>query len=128
MPPSGHRTDPFHILVVEDDPDVLDLVCRTLRSAGHTVDGASGAEEALRLAHAGAHDLLIVDLMLPDADGVILQGRLNQVDPGLKDRTIFMTGFTSREPVVAYLKSLSAHFIQKPFGPAELLDAVNGVS
>lgn len=103
---------------------MLELVCRTLREEGHSVDSATGAEEAMRLARSGAHDLLILDLMLPDGDGVILQGRLKQLEPGLKDRTIFMTGFTSREPVIAYLKSLSARFIHKPFGRAELLDAV----
>jgi DNA-binding response OmpR family regulator len=66
--------------------------------------------------------------MLPDADGIILHGRMRRVRPGLVERTIFMTGFSSQQPVVNYLKSLSAVFLHKPFAAAELVSAVGQVA
>lgn len=123
-----HRSGPLRILVVEDDPDLLEVVCRTLESIGHQVTGVSDSTTALAEAEAARFDLVILDLILPDCDGVILQGKLNRLSPGLHRRTIFMTGFTSQEPVVQYLRSLSADYIHKPFTARQLLDAVERVA
>ncbi len=120
-------SEPLRILVVEDDPGLLEVVCRTLESTGHQVTGARDSRTALTEAESGTFDLVILDLILPDCDGVILQGKLNQLSPGLHRRTIFMTGFTSQEPVVRYLRSLSADYIHKPFTLEQLLEAVERV-
>jgi two-component system, OmpR family, response regulator len=121
--PSSSRAR--RILVVEDDQGILELVRTVLQHEGYRVDTASTSQAALRKARARSYDLVILDLILPDADGVILLGKLKKFLPGLEGRTIFMTGFTSREPVLDYLRSRSAEFLQKPFRAEDLLDAVN---
>ena len=75
-----------------------------------------------------SHDAVVLDLILPDADGVLLYARMRKVRPRLQGRTVFMTGFTSEEPVVEYLRSLSAEFLQKPFAAEELVRAVERVA
>jgi len=121
-PPNPTRS--LKILVVEDDPGLLEVVCRCLASTGYEVTPAADSHTALEEARSARFDLVILDLMLPDCDGVILQGKLNKLSPGLQSRTIFMTGFSSEQPVVAYLKSLSAVYLHKPFTTDELLKAV----
>ena len=122
-PPARMKT-----LVVEDDRDLLELITRILEQRGHAVDAATDGETAVRLACANRYDLIILDLILPDSDGVILHGRLKKVAPNLEGKTIFMTGFTSQQPVIDYLRSLSAVFLHKPFGPEDLVRAVEKVS
>ena len=116
------------ILVVEDDASLRDLIQVILSEQGFVVDAAGTSQAALELARAGHHKLLVLDLILPDADGVILHGKLKKLLPGIEDRTIFMTGLTAEGPVIEYLRSLGAAFLQKPFKPVELIGAVAKVS
>lgn len=116
------------VLVVEDDPGLLELVTRILEVEGYRVEGASSGHAAMAALQAAEPDVLLLDLMLPDADGIILHGRMRRVRPGLGRRTIFMTGFSSQQPVVDYLRSLSAVFLHKPFAAAELVSAVGQVA
>ena len=116
------------VLVVEDDQSLLDFIGELLRERGHAVDMARTSHDALNLARLHRYDLLILDLILPDADGVILHGKLKSIIPEIERRTIFMTGFSSETPVVEYLRSISAEFLQKPFRTGQLLDAVTRLS
>ncbi|MGA2751186.1 MAG: response regulator, partial [Verrucomicrobiota bacterium] len=58
------------ILVVDDEPDVLDLVTYNLGQAGFQTDTAADGAEALRKARSSAPDLILLDLMLPEMDGL----------------------------------------------------------
>src|ERR1044071_4697542 len=60
------------ILVVEDEPDIRELIVFTLRTHGYEVDEAGTAEEAWRKASATPPQLLVLDLFLPDMDGISL--------------------------------------------------------
>jgi len=115
---------PKKILVIDDDPGLLVLVATVLEAEGYSVQTAKTSKTALQKARACEFDLVLLDLMLPDADGVILHGKLKKLSPGIESRTIFMTGFTSQGPVIAYLESLGAGFLHKPFLPADLVKAV----
>jgi len=117
-----------HVLVVEDDPAVLELVTRILQLEGYRVDAVSTSRAAMDAVQAADPDVLLLDLILPDADGVLLHGRLRRIRPGIEKRTIFMTGFSSQTPVVDYLRSLSAVFLHKPFAASELVSAVGMVA
>lgn len=121
------RGAPSRALVVEDDEQVLELVRTILECHGVTVDTATDSQTAQRRVRDQHYDVVILDLILPDCDGVILHGKLRKISPGLEKKTIFMTGFTSNEPVIDYLRSLSVEFIHKPFGPDELVNAVEKV-
>ena len=124
MPSSSTTRAPKRVLAIDDDPGVLELIAAILEERGLEVDTARTSQVALRRARQSSYDLIILDLILPDADGIILHGKLKKLSPGIEGRTIFMTGFTSQEPVIDYLKSLSAEFIHKPFLPDDLLRAV----
>jgi DNA-binding response OmpR family regulator len=116
------------VLVVEDDTGLLELITRILEVEGYRVDGVSSGHAAMAAVEAAEPDVLVLDLMLPDADGILLHGRLRRLRPALGRRTIFMTGFSSQAPVLDYLKSLSAVFLHKPFAAAELVSAVDQVA
>lgn len=75
-------TSTQNILVVDDDPDLLQAMSRLLTRAGYGVIEAGTATEALRLAREQRPDLALVDLLLPDFDGITLSRRF-QTDPAL---------------------------------------------
>ena len=112
------------VLVVEDDQDARDTMEEILLADGFEVDTAADGDKALRKIQDKRYDLAIVDLMLPDSDGVLLRGRIQKTDPELSSRLIFTTGFTTQRDVVAYLTQAGSAFLAKPFRPNELIDAV----
>ena len=112
------------VLVVDDDRDTRAIIEETLISGGFDVDTASDSRMALRKIEATRYDVAIVDLMLPDLDGVLLQGRIRQSDPELAGKVIFTTGFTDRPVVLKALKHLGRGFLAKPFETGQLLAAV----
>ena len=79
---------------------------------------------ALRKIQATHYDLAILDLMLPDADGVLLQTKIRQTDPELSERVIFTTGYTDQASVLEFLRRQGKAFLGKPFAPSQLIDAV----
>jgi len=115
---------PAAVLIIEDDAGLQEIMGHVLELEGYRVEIAGTAEAALRRVRARQHDVILLDLILPDADGVLLLARLRKARPGIEARTLLMTGFTSQEPVVRYLKSLSAGFLHKPFAAGELVRAV----
>jgi two-component system, cell cycle sensor histidine kinase and response regulator CckA len=108
------------ILLVEDEPMILEMVSLMLQSQGHTVLAAATPGEALRLAreHANALHLLITDVIMPEMNGRELARNLLTLYPGLK--RLFMSGYTAN--VIAHHGVLDAgvHFIQKPFSSKDL--------
>ena len=103
------------ILVVEDEPAILQVGQVLLESIGYTVLAAGTPEQALRLAdeHDGEIDLLVTDVIMPRMSGKELADRLQPSRPGM--RCLFMSGYTSS--VIAHRGVLDegVQFIQKPF-------------
>jgi len=112
------------VLVVEDDRDTRTMVEEVLIAGGFDVDTAGDSQAALRKIRATRYDLAIVDLMLPDLDGVLLHDKIARVDLRLSRRLVFTTGFTDRPAVVDFLRRTARGFLAKPFRPDELLSAV----
>jgi len=113
------------VLVVDDDRDIRTIIEETLVASGYDVDTATDSGMALRKIESTHYDLAIVDLMLPDIDGVMLQGKMRVKDPELSSRVIFTTGFTDRAAVLDFLKHQGKAFLGKPFRSDELLEAVH---
>ena len=112
----------MRILIVEDDPDLAELVALGLRNESYAVDTAdtcAGAEELLRLT---AYDVACFDLGLPDGDGLDLVRRLPD-DPDLRRprRTLVLTGRDAVTDRVAGLDAGADDYLVKPFHFAELL-------
>ncbi len=103
------------VLVVEDEPMILEVTTTMLESLGYTVLPMPGPVEAIRCVHeySGTIHLMLTDVIMPKMNGRLLAERLQTLIPGL--RCVFMSGYTA--DVIAYHGVLDEgmHFIQKPF-------------
>jgi DNA-binding response OmpR family regulator len=106
------------ILVIEDDTDIRLLVGRELRALGHTVDAVGLAEEGLFAARAADYGLVIVDLGLPDGDGLDLVREFRR--RGIAAPVLMLTARRKVEDRVAGLSSGADDYLVKPFALAEL--------
>ena len=114
---TGPRTDGVQILVVEDEAAIRDLLRTTLEAAGHAVLEARDAREGRTLAGNRRIDLFLIDLGLPDADGLSLIRHLR----GWTQRPILVLSARSEEAQkVEALDAGADDFVTKPFGVAEL--------
>jgi CheY-like chemotaxis protein len=108
------------ILLVEDQPDTLDMLSTTFRSAGYDVVACASATEALLLAENGGFDLVISDIGMPGMDGFDFIRTL-RTDPLLKDiPAIAVTGYASEKDAAAALRAGFNIHLGKPIEPAEL--------
>jgi signal transduction histidine kinase len=108
------------VLLVEDEPAILQMTTRMLERMGYTVLAANRPGEAMRLAetHPGQIHLLMTDVVMPEMNGRDLAKNLISLYPNL--RRLFMSGYTAN--VIAHHGVLDegVHFIQKPFSKEEL--------
>ncbi len=111
-----------HVLLVEDEPNLSLLVTRLLSVAGYQVSASSSGSEGLRGALAGDHDLVILDLMLPDMRGEDLLAELLAVRP--ESRVLVLSSVTDLARRVGVLDGGAVDFLGKPFATAELLARV----
>jgi PAS domain S-box-containing protein len=112
------------VLVVDDEPEVRDLV-RAVLSAESEVDTAASAAEALEhLQGPAAYDLVLCDLMMPETSGADLCRRLESERPDAARRIVFMTGGAVSENLDAYLAESPRPVLDKPFTPDELKEFV----
>ncbi len=115
------------ILIVDDDLDTLRLVGLTLDKQGYKIVAASGGRQALSLARSRKPDLILLDLMMPDMDGIEVARRL-RADPETQGIPIIM--FTAKAQTEDKLEGYEAgadDYITKPAQPRELLAHVRAV-
>ena len=115
------------VLLVEDDLTVRELVNRLLTQHGYIVLMASSGAEALYLAqqHSGEIRLLLTDVVMPGLSGAALAEQLTEIQPALK--VLFMSGYTNDAILHHGVLEPGISFLQKPFGPADLLRKVRAV-
>ena len=109
----------MRLLVVEDDTAIREFLDRSLSEAGYQVDTASNAAEAVQSAIEGIHDALIVDLNLPDMDGLDLIARLRA--QGSSSPVLILSARRSVDDRVRGLEQGGDDYLTKPFALAELL-------
>ncbi len=111
------------VLVVDDEPTIVDGLRMTLEAEGYAVRIAGSIDTALAaLAQLEAH-MAIVDLMLPDGDGISLTRELKKRDPALE--VIIITAYGSVRRAMEATKGAGAfHVLEKPFDPEEVLGLV----
>jgi len=110
------------ILVVDDEPAVLDVTSRILRKNGYATISASNCEEALSLASSRDFQLLLTDSVMPGMSGATLAERITATRPGL--RVVHMSGYNDGMLTAQDIRDGSLAFVQKPFTAAALLDTV----
>ena len=112
---------PHKVLVVEDEPNIRELVCLHLGLEGYACEGVGDGKEALRRAEADRFDLMVLDLMIPGLDGISLtrairNGRINQDVP-----ILMLTARRDESDRVLGLESGADDYLTKPFGVRELV-------
>ena len=110
-----------HILVVDDDPAILRLVCTNLKARGYTVSAAMDGEEALKAVESDFVDLIVLDIMMPRLDGVEVCRRVRE----WSDVPIIVLSARGDEKDKVKCLELGADdYLTKPFGIAELMARV----
>ncbi len=111
--------EPRHILVVDDDPAIGQMLTKALARHGFAVDATTSAEEALEKCGKVSYDAALVDLVMPGRDGADLSGTLRRLFPGLPIG--LLTGYSHSPLIPTFEKSGMAVF-KKPVLIQELVD------
>jgi DNA-binding response OmpR family regulator len=109
----------MHLLLVEDELEIQSFLKRSLAEAGYQVEAAGDGKTAERLAIEGGHDALIVDLGLPDQDGISLILRLREI--GVNAPVLILSARRAVDDRVRGLEQGGDDYLTKPFALAELL-------
>ena len=109
----------MRLLLVEDEPEIQSFLTRSLADAGYQVEAAADGITAERLATENTYDVLIVDLGLPDQDGISLILRLRQL--GVRAPVLILSARRSVDDRVRGLEQGGDDYLTKPFALAELL-------
>lgn len=107
------------VLVIDDDQAMLELAQYQLQSEGYEVSTAETGEQALKLAEGQRFDIALIDLQLPDFNGIELVGQLKAISPDTE--IIMVTGYGSVSNAVEATKAGAFYFVEKPVEFEELL-------
>jgi len=113
------------ILVVDDEPSIVDSVATSLRYEGFEVEQASDGRHALEAAQERTPDLIVLDVMLPDLDGLEVTRRLRS--DGLRVPVLFLTARDGLEDKVAGLTVGGDDYVTKPFALVEVIARVHAI-
>jgi two-component system OmpR family response regulator len=113
------------ILVVDDEPSIVDSVATVLRYEGYDVDVASSGSVALQKAQDGAFDLIVLDVMLPDFNGFEVTRRIRS--DGLDVPVLFLTAKGDVDDRVTGLTIGGDDYVAKPFSLVELVARIKAI-
>ncbi|HWP34866.1 MAG TPA: response regulator [Thermodesulfobacteriota bacterium] len=116
----GDARRPHRILVVDDEPDLVELVAANLRRAGFAVEGATSGARALARLGAEPFDLVILDLMLPDVQGLEVCRALRRDPRTARLPVIMLTARGEEAEKLAGFEAGADDYVTKPFSPREL--------
>jgi DNA-binding response OmpR family regulator len=112
------RAETARILVVDDEPKLVDFVCRALSAQGFSVDGATDGARGLELIEERDYELVVLDLLMDGIDGVTVLKRATQSRPLLP--VLVLSALPDVETRVRCLELGAADYMTKPFALAEL--------
>ena len=115
----------MRILVVEDEQAIATFVVQGLTEAGYAIDLAADAAECLHWAAIAEYDLIVLDVMLPDEDGLLVCAELRR--RGLRTPVLMVTARDAVDDRVAGLDSGADDYLVKPFAFAELLARIRAL-
>ena len=115
------------ILVVEDEPQIQELLAINLQHAGHRVVRASSAEEAESAIRAELPDVVILDWMLPGESGISLAKRLRAAERTQGLPIIMLTARAMEHDKISGLEAGADDYLTKPFSPKELSARIQAV-
>lgn len=114
------------LLVVEDEPNLLSIIRKGLSESGHEVSAAMDGTTALEMASAHAFDVIVLDVMLPDVNGIEICRRLRA--NGDYTPILLLTALGTTENVVTGLNAGADDYMVKPFSFGELSARINALA
>jgi len=106
------------ILIVDDDEVMQETLSSVLRKGGYEIFSVASGNEALSLIKKNIIDLVLLDMKLPDVDGLEIQKKIRAFDTEIL--VIIMTAYSDIQSAVSAMKSGAYHYINKPFELEEL--------
>ena len=125
MPSNEGKSD--KIVLIEDDPDVLDLVRYNLSKAGFSVTVARDGLEGLKAARIAGPDLIVLDLMIPEMRGEDVCRELKADPATARIPVIMLTAKAQADDRIAGLELGADDYVTKPFSPRELILRIEGL-
>lgn len=113
------------IMVVDDNPDIITIVKTILEGKGYTVLSASSGIELLDMLKNQKPDLIILDIMMPEMDGLEVLSRLKAVTETAAIPVILLTAKVQYEDVLGGYKLGADYYITKPFTSTQLVNGIN---
>ncbi len=120
--PGDGRLEPYRVLLIEDEPGIVDFVTRGLQTEGFEVHSALDGAEGERIALRGGFDAIVLDLMLPGRSGLEILTAVQRATPSVP--VIVLTARGELEDRVAGLEAGAVDYLVKPFSLAELIARV----
>jgi two-component system response regulator HydG len=114
---------PAHILVIDDDKAMRDACFQILSRQGYRVELAASAKQGLTLLERLSFDTILLDLVMPDMDGLEALKKIRALDPDVE--VIIITGYGTIQSAVESIKAGAFHFLSKPFVPDDLRNLVS---
>lgn len=102
-----------HILVIDDEVQICDMVVAALQKTGYSVSSADNALTAYRMLEQESYDAILSDVMMPGEDGIHFLGRVHQAMPDIP--VVLMTGYAQLQMTINAIKNGAFDFIHKPF-------------
>jgi two-component system phosphate regulon response regulator PhoB len=115
------------VLIVDDDPDIVRLVSYNLSHAGYEVQTATTGRKALELIQQHPPDLIVLDLMLPDVDGMEVCRSLRQQAPSRRIPIVMLTARGEEIDRVVGFELGADDYVAKPFSPRELVLRIKSI-
>lgn len=122
---SQSQTSEAKLLVVDDEPNIRDLLASSLRFAGFDVSTAANGASAFHLATTENPDLIVLDVMLPDMDGFTVTRRLR--DAGVRVPVLFLTARDDMQDKIQGLTVGGDDYVTKPFGLEEVVARIRAI-
>ena len=113
---------PLNILVIDDESVICDACRLVLSEKGHAVDSCLTGRDGLRAIERGAHNIILLDMKLPDIDGTEILKTVRGKTPA--PCVIVMTGYSTMSNALQAMKLGAADYLAKPFTDDELITAI----
>jgi two-component system, NtrC family, nitrogen regulation response regulator NtrX len=110
-----------HVLIVDDEAEIRESLESILKEEGYLVTSAATASEALALLHDAAYDVVLLDIWLPDRDGLETLGEIRQMDSANVPEVVIISGHGTIEAAVRATKLGAYDFLEKPLSLARTL-------
>ena len=112
----------FKVLIIDDEGVICDGCYLVLTEKGHTVDYCKTGKSGLIAIERGTYDVILLDMKLPDIDGMEVLKRIREKMPA--PCVIVMTGYATMSNAIQAMKRGAADYLSKPFTDDELIEAV----